>query len=230
MTYIEQLLNGENVEWKKLGEVCLVQRGASPRPIKKYLTDDLDAIPWIKIGDTKPGEKYILSSKEFITKEGADKSRILQKGDFIMSNSMSYGRPYILGIKGAVHDGWAIMTNINKKILPDFLYYYLSTNHVQHYWDIKINGSTMKNLNSDIIKSLPIPLPPLSVQHKIVEILDKFTELEAELEAELDCRKRQYEYYRNQLLSFDMLNRGGAKVKWCKGNGVGRCCRNKKRS
>ena len=116
MTYIEQLLNGENVEWKKLGEVCLVQRGASPRPIKKYLTDDLDAIPWIKIGDTKPGEKYILSSKEFITKEGADKSRILQKGDFIMSNSMSYGRPYILGIKGAVHDGWAIMTNINKKI------------------------------------------------------------------------------------------------------------------
>ena len=56
---------------------------------------------------------------------------------------------------------------------------------------------------------LSIPIPPLSVQKRIVEILDKFTTLEAELEAELDCRKRQYEYYRNQLLSFDMLNRGG---------------------
>lgn len=122
---------------------------------------------------------------------------------------MSYGRPYILGIKGAVHDGWAIMTNINKKILPDFLYYYLSTNHVQHYWDIKINGSTMKNLNSDIIKSLPIPLPPLSVQREIVEILDKFDTLTNSisegLPKEIELRRKQYEYYRNQLLSFSTV-------------------------
>ena len=69
------------------------------------------------------------------------------------------------------------------------------------------------HLSPKKLSNILIPLPPLSVQHRIVEILDKFTaleaELEANLEAELDCRKRQYEYYRNQLLSFDMLNRGG---------------------
>lgn len=84
-----------------------------------------------------------------------------------------------------------------------FIYYYL-VNH-EYYFQQLGSKMQMPQISIPDTDRFLIPLPPLSVQHKIVEILDKFTELEAEL----DCRKRQYEYYRNQLLSFDMLNGGG---------------------
>ena len=212
--YREQLLNFSytppsefNVVYEKLGEVCKVQRGASPRPITKYLTDDkLNGIPWIKIGDTKVGEKYIEDTQERITQEGARKSRLLQKGDFVLSNSMSYGRPYILGISGCIHDGWASLSEISNSVLPDYLYYYLSSNEVQHYWTGKINSGSVSNLNSEIIKQLPIPIPPLSEQARIVEILDKFDTLTNSisegLPLEIQLRRQQYEYYREQLLAF----------------------------
>lgn len=80
----------DGVEFKELGEVMVITRGASPRPIQRYLTDSEDGVAWIKIGDVNPKEKYITQTKEKITKEGAKKSRFLKKGDFILSNSMSF--------------------------------------------------------------------------------------------------------------------------------------------
>lgn len=215
-TFLEKLLNGAEVEWKTLGEVAKIQRGASPRPISQYITDDPNGIPWIKIGDTTTDSKYIERTAQKITPEGAEKSRVLKCGDFVMSNSMSYGRPYILKISGAIHDGWASISDFESILTPNFLYYYLSSNPVQDYWDGKINSSSVSNLNSDIIKSLPIPIPPLSVQTKIVKILDALTALTSELTSELILRRKQYEYYREKLLSFDsleQLNMGGAKKK-----------------
>ena len=101
--YRDQLLSFKEseVEWKALGEVAKIQRGASPRPIVNYLTEQGNGIPWIKIGDTIPGSKYIDKTLQKITAEGAQKSRILNPGDFVISNSMSFGRPYILRITGA---------------------------------------------------------------------------------------------------------------------------------
>ncbi|HHF2172006.1 TPA: restriction endonuclease subunit S, partial [Haemophilus influenzae] len=114
--YREKLLSEEELgkvgfEWKTLGDVAKIQRGASPRPISQYITDDPNGIPWIKIGDTSLDSKYIENTAQKITIEGAEKSRILKSGDFVMSNSMSYGRPYILKISGAIHDGWASISN-----------------------------------------------------------------------------------------------------------------------
>ena len=212
--YLERLLEGETVEWKTLGEVCLVQRGASPRPIAHYLTSSSDGIPWIKIGDTKVGSKYIESTQERITIEGAQRSRQLSAGDFILSNSMSYGRPYILKIDGAIHDGWASLSEISSSILSDYLFYFLSSSKVQMYWEGKINSGSVSNLNADIIKALPIPIPPLRVQARIVEILDKFTQLEAELETELEARKKQYAYYRDQLLNFSQCPPLNVNTEW----------------
>ena len=212
--YLERLLEGEEVEWKTLGEVCLVQRGASPRPIAHYLTSSSDGIPWIKIGDTKVGSKYIESTQERITIEGAQRSRQLSAGDFVLSNSMSYGRPYILKIDGAIHDGWASLSEISSSILSDYLFYFLSSSKVQMYWEGKINSGSVSNLNADIIKALPIPIPPLRVQARIVEILDKFTQLEAELEAELEARKKQYAYYRDQLLNFSQYPPLNVNIEW----------------
>lgn len=89
MNNIDKLLQGQKVEWKTLGEVAKIQRGASPRPIANFITDDENGIPWIKIGDTTINSKYVNSTEQRITLKGAEKSRVLKKGDFIMSNSMS---------------------------------------------------------------------------------------------------------------------------------------------
>ena len=124
-----------------------------------------------------------------------------------MSNSMSYGRPYILNIDGAIHDGWASITNFKDKLNADFLYHYLSSNGVQNYWKSKINSSSVSNLNADIIKALPIPVLPLTEQTRIVSILDKFdalvNDISIGLPAELTARRQQYEYYRGKLLTFN---------------------------
>ncbi|MGQ7481010.1 restriction endonuclease subunit S [Streptococcus suis] len=190
----------------ELGAVATVQRGASPRPISSYLTEDEDAIPWIKIGDTLSNSKYITSTEQKISQAGAKKSRLLKKGDFILSNSMSYGRPYILQIDGAIHDGWASISDFEETINPDFLYQYLSSQRVQSYWDSKINSGSVSNLNSGIIKSLEINLPSLSTQKRIVAILDKFDELTNSisqgLPKEIELRQKQYEYFRDTLLNF----------------------------
>lgn len=217
-TLIQELCP-EGVKFVKLGNVMDISRGASPRPIQKYLTDDPSGVNWIKIGDVENNAKYITETKEKITAEGALKSRLLHKGDFVLSNSMSFGRPYILAIEGCIHDGWISMSNYQSVLLPDFLYHLLRSYNIQKYWKQKASSGTVSNLNADIVRKTEIPLPPLEVQTEIVRILDKFTSLEAELEAELDCRKRQYEYYRDKLLSFD--NVGGQEVEWKKMSEVG---------
>ena len=210
LNYLEKLLDGVEVEWKSFGEIAKIQRGASPRPIAKFITDDEDGVPWIKIGDTESGSKYVEQTAQKITKEGATKSRVLKKGDFIISNSMSFGRPYILNITGAIHDGWASISEFGDKLNSDFLYHYLSSQSVQNYWISKINSGSVSNLNADIIKTLPVPIPcpdnpekSLEIQAEIVRILDAFTAMTAELTAELSMRKKQYNYYREQLLSFE---------------------------
>lgn len=206
--YRDKLLTFEEgeVKWKTLGEVAKIQRGASPRPIAKFITDEENGVPWIKIGDTLRNSKYVSQTEQRITPEGAMKSRILKKGDFIMSNSMSFGRPYILNIDGAIHDGWASISDFGDKLNSDFLYHFLSSNLVQNYWASKINSGSVSNLNSDIIKSLVIPLPPLTKQERIASILDKFDALTSsiteDLPREIELRQKQYEYYRNMLLSF----------------------------
>ena len=194
------------VEFKSLGEIAQVNRGASPRPISKYITDDAEGVPWIKIGDIGANSKYVTKTVQRITIEGAKKSRNLKKGDFIISNSMSYGRPYILDIDGAIHDGWASISKFHKSLDSDFLYYYLTSSKVQNYWEGKINSSSVSNLNSEIIRSLPVPIVDKELQKFVAKILDKFQNLLSDtqglLPREIEERQKQYEYYREKLLTF----------------------------
>lgn len=101
----------ENEGMKTIGDVASICRGSSPRPISKYVTDDPEGVNWIKIGDAGEDDVYIIRTSEKITQDGAKKSRAVKPGDFILSNSMSFGRPYILGIDGCVHDGWLIISD-----------------------------------------------------------------------------------------------------------------------
>ena len=79
MSKLEELLQGIDIEWKGFGEIASIKRGASPRPIAKYITDDEGGIPWIKIGDTSPNSKYVEKTEQRITVEGSKKSRLLIK-------------------------------------------------------------------------------------------------------------------------------------------------------
>ncbi|TAH37845.1 MAG: type I restriction endonuclease subunit S [Alphaproteobacteria bacterium] len=193
----------KGVKSSKFGDLATIVRGASPRPIQSFVTSDPDGVNWIKIGDVPPGGKYITYTKEKITKEGAEKSRYVNKGDFVLSNSMSFGRPYIMKITGCIHDGWLAISDFDKAYMSDFLYYLLSSSIVQRMMAQRASSGTVQNLNADIVKSLDLPVPPLEIQREIVKILDTFTALEAELEAELEARRRQYSYYRDALLAFD---------------------------
>jgi type I restriction enzyme S subunit len=119
---------------------------------------------------------------------------------------MSFGRPYILAIDGAIHDGWASISNFSEHLNPDYLYHFLSSSNVQNYWVSKINSGSVSNLNADLIKALIIPIPAFEEQVRIVAILDKFDTLTNSitegLPREIALRQQQYEYYRDLLLSF----------------------------
>jgi type I restriction enzyme S subunit len=200
------------VEWKKLGDIMQIVRGASPRPIQNYITSNEDGVNWIKIGDVSPNDKYITKTNEKITKDGAKKSRYLHPGDFILSNSMSFGRPYILKTDGCIHDGWIAMSDYEKSLVSGYLYEVLNSNFVQDYWKQKANnGGAMSNLNSDIVKATIIPVPSLSEQERIVGILDTFTSSIDNLKQQIAQRRKQYEYYRDQLL--DLEGKEGVEMK-----------------
>ncbi|MBI4651680.1 restriction endonuclease subunit S, partial [Candidatus Desantisbacteria bacterium] len=165
-----------NWQTKKLGEICIVERGGSPRPIDSFITYTPEGINWIKIGDTKNITKYIFETKEKIKPEGAKCSRMVYEEDFILSNSMSFGRPYIMKTTGCIHDGWLVLRPKEKNIDTDFLYYLLVARLIFKQFNNLATGSTVRNLNINLVKSVQIPLPPLPTQQRIVKILDEVFE------------------------------------------------------
>ena len=163
----------ESWEWVRLDDVLDIARGASPRPIKDYVTTSENGINWIKIGDTEKGGKYINSTNERITLEGMKKSRFVKKGSFLLSNSMSFGRPYILNIDGCIHDGWLVLNQRVHVFEQDYLYYLLSSKMVYYQFCNKVSGAVVNNLNSDKERETMVPLPPLEEQHRIVAKIEE---------------------------------------------------------
>ena len=162
--------------WVQLRQVAMVARGGSPRPIKDYLTDSEDGINWIKIGDTEQGGKYINATKEKICPKGVSKSKFVHKGDFLLTNSMSFGRPYITNIDGCIHDGWLVISPFSNTYNQNFLYYLLSSNFAYRQFVGKVAGGVVKNLNSDKVADAIFPLPPLEEQQRIVAQIEKLFE------------------------------------------------------
>lgn len=168
-----EMFSYENDDIKIIDDVANICRGASPRPIAKYVTDDENGVNWIKIGDVTDEDIYITQTAEKITEEGAKKSRAVEPGDFILSNSMSFGRPYIVGIQGCVHDGWLIISDYQDYLDPLFFYYELRSDLVQRQFDGSANGSCVKNLNSDLVKKVKIHVPSMDKQKEFIEFAEQ---------------------------------------------------------
>ena len=180
--YIAHLLNGAEVEWKPLGEVAKIEKGK--RVTKQQLSSDKE-YP-VYSGGVKPMGYYDEYNQE------ADTITIVKYGtagyvNFITEKFWANDVCYCIKPKA----------DLDNK----FLLYVLK--NMQEYISSLATDAIPAHLPSPSLEAIQIPVPPLSVQHEIVRILDKFTQLEAELEAELDCRKRQYEYYRDMLLTFN---------------------------
>ena len=169
-----------------ISEVISISRGASPRPISAFITDTEDGVNWIKIGDVSENSLYITKTEERITPEGAKKSRMVHKGDFILSNSMSFGRPYILGITGCVHDGWLIMSDFKETFNELYLYHAIRSDDVQYQFSGKVNGATVKNLNSDLVKNTFIKVPPMELQNQFAAFVEQTDKSKLAIQQSLD--------------------------------------------
>ena len=156
-------------EWKlyKIGDIVDVKRGASPRPIHKFLTSC--GMPWVKIADaTADSSRYISVTKGFIKEDGVKHSVCVEPETLIVSNSATPGLPKIMKIRACVHDGWLVFSNYNG-VIRDFLYYKFIS--IQKALLNQANGSVFQNLKTDIVKNFDIKLPSIEEQTKIVSIL-----------------------------------------------------------
>jgi type I restriction enzyme S subunit len=166
----------DTVSTKSLGEILELQRGASPRPIADWMTEDEDGVNWIKIADATASDKYIFKCKERIKKEAVAMTRYVKSGDFLLSNSMSFGRPYILKTDGCIHDGWLLIRDTKNVFEQDFLYAVLSCKTVKEQFKKLATGAVVKNLNIDAVSKVKVKIPEKKIQKIFSE---KMHELEA---------------------------------------------------
>ncbi len=192
-------LKGFSEPWmqKKLGEDATILRGGSPRPIEDYITDSQNGLNWIKIGDVKPEDKYLRKTAEKIKKEGLSKTRQVKKGDLILSNSMSFGRPYILDIDGCIHDGWLVIQDYQEAYNMQFLYYILCSDAIMNQYVSMAAGSSVQNLNKEKVANVLLYAPTsLQEQSAIASVL---TSMDNEISA-LAAKKAKYEHVKQGMM------------------------------
>ncbi|HIF9198812.1 TPA: restriction endonuclease subunit S [Photobacterium damselae] len=187
-------------DWELFGNVCHIERGGSPRPIKSFITDNPNGLNWIKIGDTDIGGKYITSTEEKIRPEGLSKTRQVFPGDFLLTNSMSFGRPYITKIEGCIHDGW-LRISPPSTLDKDYLYSLLSSPFIVRSFKKSAAGAVVMNLNADKVRETIVAIPPNEEQHRIVAKVDELMALCDQLEQQTEASIEAH-----QLLVSTLLN------------------------
>ena len=206
---MQQLLTGKKRlpgfcgDWikKKVSSVSDILRGGSPRPIENYIVKS-GGVNWIKIGDVDSSAKYIFRTNEQIIESGIQYSRFVHSGDLLLSNSMSFGRPYILKTEGCIHDGWLVIQNYGKYFDKEFLYYLLGSDEVLKQYKSLAAGSSVLNLNKDIVGKVVLYFPPsISEQTAIANILSDCDSEIAALEEKRDKYKEIKQGMMQQLLT-----------------------------
>ena len=157
-------------DWVKtvFSDICVITRGASPRPIHDWMTEG-DGIPWVKISDaTASNSRFIGKTSGKIKKDGASRSVEVFQGDLILSNSATPGIPRFMGINACIHDGWLLLRDF-RGATKEYLYYLLEADRPKLV--AQGNGSVFTNLKTDILKNHRVHLPPLQEQKAIAHIL-----------------------------------------------------------
>ena len=227
MESIEQMIKRlcpKGVEWKKICEIGTIYRGFAYS--KKDFTET--GTPCIHYGQiyTRYGT---FANKTFtcVSKDLAKGKRLAKKGDLVMAvtseNLEDVGKCLAwLGEDDILVSNHACF--IRHSLNPKYLAYFLQTSYFFKYKKKISKGVKVIDLDLNMFGDMLIPVPPLEIQSRIVEVLDKMTTLTAELEAELEARKQQYEYYRDKLLSFNEIGEANRQVTWKKISEIGQIC------
>jgi len=184
-----------------------IERGGSPRPIDKFITNDENGLNWVKIGDAPEQGNYITQTAEKIRPEGLSKTREVHPGDLILSNSMSFGRPYIMAIDGCIHDGWLAIRDTKKNFDLKFLCTLLGTDGMLNQYKAMAAGSTVNNLNKELVGGTTVAFPMVEEQ---IKIGDYFTTLDHLIT--LHQRKCEQTKKLKKYMLQKMFPRNGAKV------------------
>lgn len=171
----------------------------------------------IKIGDVDAGAKYIDSTEEKIIPEGVSRSRMVYEGDLILSNSMSFGRPYIMNIEGCIHDGWLVIQKYDKTFYKDYLYYALSSELTMQQYITMAAGSSVQNLNKEKVSKVLLPCPQIPEQKKIAEALSSIDSLITDLH-KLVQKKKDIRQGTMQMLVTGKRRLDGFEGEWVKIN------------
>ena len=216
--YLERLLDGEEVEWKTLGEVGTFVRGTSFQ--KKHFVEK--GVGCIHYGEIYT--RYGLFAKKtisYLNEEIANKARKASYGDLIIATTSENDDDVCKSVAWLGSESIVVSNDAcyyHHTLNPKYVAYFFSTAEFQRQKRTYITGTKVKRVNANDLAKITLPIPPLRVQARIVEILDKFTQLEAELEkeleAELEARKKQYAYYRDQLLNFSQYPPLNVNIEW----------------
>ena len=227
MESIEQMIKRlcpKGVEWKKISEIGTIYRGVAFS--KKDFTEK--GTPCIHYGQiyTKFGN-YAHKTYTYVSEQLSKGKKLAQKGDLVMAvtseNMEDVGKCLAwLGEEDILVSNHACY--IRHSLNPMYLAYYLQSAHFFNYKKKISKGVKVIDLDLNMFGDMLIPVPPMEVQNRIVEVLDKMTTLTAELEAEMEARKQQYEYYRNKLLSFNEIGEANRQVTWKKISEIGQIC------
>lgn len=196
-----------------LDQIFEIARGGSPRPIDQFITDADDGVNWISISDASNSSKYIRHTKKKIKPSGVSRSRLVKPGDFLLTNSMSFGRPYILDTHGCIHDGWLVLSPRIANVDQDYFYHLLGSPSIFGQFEKLAAGATVKNLNIDLVRSVVVGLPPLGEQKRIAAILDQADELRRKRQRAIDRLNQLGQAIFYEMFG-DPLGAPSAEVEW----------------
>ena len=184
--------NQKATTWEqcKFGEAVIIERGGSPRPIDEYITNEPDGLNWVKIGDAPEQGNYITKTAEKIKPSGLSKTREVHPNDLILSNSMSFGKPYIMAIDGCIHDGWLLIRDNQVKFDLQFLCHLLGTSQMLSQYKSMAAGSTVNNLNKELVGNTIVTFPIKREQELVGLIFEKLDNL-------ITLHQRQLERLKN---------------------------------
>ena len=204
-----EMIQTASVEWKPLGEVFDLKNGYTPsKSIKEYWENG--SIPWFRMEDIRENGRILDSALQQISESAIKGGKLFPANSIIMATSATIGEHALITVPFLANQRFtnlSLKPGFTDKFNIYFLYYYCF--NLSEWCKKNTTTSSFASVDMSGFKRFPIPIPPLETQQKIVKILDKFTELEATLEAELALRKRQYRYYRDFLLDFDNQIGGG---------------------
>ena len=191
-------------EQRKFSELVQIERGGSPRPIDDFITDAPNGLNWIKIGDAPTQGNYITKTAEKIRPEGLSKTREVHPGDLILSNSMSFGKPYIMGIDGCIHDGWLLIRNTYGVFDLTFLCHLLGTPQMLSQYRSLAAGSTVNNLNKELVGNTYVTIPSITEQRVLGAYLEQLDNLitlhQRKVEIIIKQRKALQQYLLNGIV------------------------------